>query len=108
MNLAKFSDCSCDWQMGKKKAKSRAGSKVAPAPRGRRSEDEESDSGDLSGTSSEKQRPLETRAELREATQEEASKSLHDFSWIDLTEPDPKYNSAAMHNKRVKTKMRSE
>ena len=70
MNLAKFSDCSCDWQMGKKKAKSRAGSKVAPAPRGRRSEDEESDSGDLSGTSSEKQRLFDTRAELREAKQE--------------------------------------
>ena len=49
-----------------------------------------------------------TESELREATQEEASKALHDFSWIDLTEPDPKYNSAAMHNKRVKTKMRSE
>jgi hypothetical protein len=43
--------------MGKKRAKSRAGSNVAPAPRGRRSEDEESlESGDLSGTSSEKQR----------------------------------------------------
>jgi len=67
---AKFSDCSCDWQMGKKKAKSRAGSKVAPAARDRRSEGEESESGDLSGTSSEKQRLFETRAELREAKQE--------------------------------------
>ena len=67
---AKFSYCSCDWQMGKKKAKSRAGSKVAPAPRGRRSEDEESESGDLSGTSSETQRLFDTRAELREAKQE--------------------------------------
>ena len=56
--------------MGKKKAKSRAGSKVAPAARDRRSEDEESGSGDLSGTSSEKKRLFETRAELREAKQE--------------------------------------
>ena len=45
--------------------------------------------------------PLDTRAELREATQEEASKALHDFSWIDLTEPDPKYNGAAMRNQRL-------
>jgi len=44
---------------------------------------------------------LDTRAQLREATQEEASKALHDFSWIDLTEPDPKYNGAAMPNKRL-------
>ena len=44
---------------------------------------------------------MDTRAELREATQEEASKALHDFSWIDLTEPDPKYNGAAMPNKRL-------
>ena len=87
--------------MDKKKAeaKSRAGSKISPAAR--RSDDEESESGDLSGTSSEKQRPLDTRAELRKATQEEASKELHDLSWIDLTESDPKYNGAAMRNKRL-------
>ena len=89
--------------MDKKKAeaKSRAGSKVSPAARDRRSEDEESESGDLSGTSSEKQRLLDTRAELREAKQEEASKALHDLSWIDLTEPDPKHNGAAMRNERL-------
>jgi hypothetical protein len=44
---------------------------------------------------------LDTRAELREATQEEAINALHDLSWIDLTEPDPKYNGAAMRNKRL-------
>jgi len=60
-------------------AKSRAGSNISPASHDRRSDDEESESGDLSCTSSEKQRPLDTRAELREATQEEASKALHDF-----------------------------
>ena len=89
--------------MGKTQAetKSRAGSNISPAAHDLCSDDEESQSGDLSGTSSEKQRPLDTRAELREATQEEASKALHDFSWIDLTEPDPKYNGAAMHNKRL-------
>ncbi len=27
-----------------------------------------------------------------------ASKAIHDLSWIDLTEPDPKHNSMAMHN----------
>ena len=26
---------------------------------------------------------------------------LHDFSWIDLTEPDPKHNGAAMRNERL-------
>jgi len=89
--------------MDKKKAeaKSCADSKISPAVRDRRSDDEESESGDLSGTSSEKQRPLDTRAELREATQEEASKELHDLSWIDLTEPDPKHNGAAMRNERL-------
>ena len=89
--------------MGKKKAKSRAGSKVAPAPRGRRSEDEESESGDLSGTSSEKQRPLDTRAELMIVL----LLFLQNFGRLRkkrrarLTEPDPKYNDAAMHNKRL-------
>ena len=99
--LPKFSDCSCDWQMDKTQAESRAGSNISPAAHDRCSDDEGSESGDLSGTSSEKQRPLDTRAQLREATQEEASKALHDFSWIDLTEPDPKYNGAAMPNKRL-------
>ena len=87
--------------MDKTQAESRAGSNISPAAHDRCSDDEGSESGDLSGTSSEKQRPLDTRAQLREATQEEASKALHDFSWIDLTEPDPKYNGAAMHNKRL-------
>jgi hypothetical protein len=56
--------------MGKKRAtaKSRAGSQAAA--RARDSEDEESESGALSGTSSEKQRLFETRAQLREAKQE--------------------------------------
>ena len=87
--------------MDKTQAESRAGSNISPAAHDRCSDDEGSESGDLSGTSSEKQRPLDTRAELREATQEEASKALHDFSWIDLTEPDPKYNGAAMRNERL-------
>ena len=87
--------------MDKTQAESRAGSNISPAAHDRCSDDEGSESGDLSGTSSEKQRPLDTRAELREATKEEASRALDDFSWIDLTEPDPKYNGAAMHNKRL-------
>ena len=65
-----FSDCSCDWQMGKK-AKGRVGRHATRAKSGREgSDDEESESGDLSGTSSEKKRLFETRAELREAKQE--------------------------------------
>jgi hypothetical protein len=66
---ATFSDCSCDWQMGKKrgKAKSREGSRTQT---GRDSDAEESESGALSGTSSDQQRLLETRAQLREARQE--------------------------------------
>ena len=65
---ATFSDCSCAWQMGKKKgkAKPRGGSKIDS----RDSDAEESESGALSGTSSEKQRLFETRAQLREAQQE--------------------------------------
>ena len=55
--------------MGKKrgKAKSREGSRTQT---GRDSDAEESESGALSGTSSEKQRLFETRAQLREAKQE--------------------------------------
>ena len=30
-----------------------------------------------------------------------ASKALNDMSWIDLTEPDPKHNGAAMRNERL-------
>jgi len=57
-----FSDCSCDWQMGKK-AKSRVGRHATRTKSGREGSDaEESESGDLSGTSSEKQRLFETRA----------------------------------------------
>ena len=43
------SDCSCDWQMGKKRGKSRKGSKAE-----RDSEEPESETNALSGTSSEK------------------------------------------------------
>ena len=53
--------------MGKKgKAKSRAGSRIES----RDSDAEESESGALSGTSSDQQRLFETRAQLREAQQE--------------------------------------
>jgi hypothetical protein len=42
------------------------------------------------------------KSELQEGTtDEEASKALHDLSWIDLTEPDPKHNGAAMRNERL-------
>jgi hypothetical protein len=42
------------------------------------------------------------KSELQEDTTDEgASKALHDLSWIDLTEPDPKHNGAAMRNKRL-------
>ena len=42
------------------------------------------------------------KSELLEGTtDEEASKALHDLSWIDLTEPDPKHNGAAMRNERL-------
>jgi hypothetical protein len=37
------------------------------------------------------------KTELQEDTTDEgASKALHDLLWIDLTEPDPKHNGAAM------------
>ena len=65
--LPKFSDCSCDWQMDKTH---RAGSNISPAAHDRCSDDEGSESGDLSGTSSEKQRLFDTRAALREAQPE--------------------------------------
>jgi hypothetical protein len=42
------------------------------------------------------------KSELQEdTTDEEASKAIHDLSWIDLTEPDKKYNDAAMRNERL-------
>ena len=42
------------------------------------------------------------KADLQEdATEEEVDKALHDLSWIDITEPDPKHNGAAMRNKRL-------
>jgi hypothetical protein len=42
------------------------------------------------------------KLELQEDTTDEgASKVLHDLSWIDLTEPDPKHNSATMRNERL-------
>jgi hypothetical protein len=42
------------------------------------------------------------KSDLQEdVTDEAASKAFHDLSWIDLTEPDPKYNGAAMRNERL-------
>ena len=42
------------------------------------------------------------QADLQEdATEEEMDKAIHDLSWIDITEPDPKHNGAAMRNKRL-------
>ena len=42
------------------------------------------------------------KSELQEdMTDEGASKVLHDLSWIDLTEPDPKHNGTAMRNERL-------
>ena len=64
-----FSDCSCDWQMGKKKGRVQKHATRAKSAR-EGSDAEESESGDLSGTSSEKQRLFDTRAELRKAKQE--------------------------------------
>ena len=63
------SDYPCDWQMGGKK-KDRAAQETLvakPAPRGRDSEDAGSETSMKSGTSSEKRRLAQTRAELREA-----------------------------------------
>jgi hypothetical protein len=41
-------------------------------------------------------------AELQEDTTDEgASKTFQDLSWIDLTEPDPKHNGAEMRNERL-------
>ena len=67
-SLPKFSDCSCDWQMGKKKGRVQKHATRAKSARG--SDAEESESGDLSGTSSEKQRLFDARAALREAQPE--------------------------------------
>jgi hypothetical protein len=67
--LLMFSDCSCDWQMGKKNGRvQKHATRAQSASEG--SDAEESESGDLSGTNSEKQRLFDTRAELREAKQE--------------------------------------
>jgi hypothetical protein len=42
------------------------------------------------------------KSELQEDTTDEGvNKALHDLSWIDLTEPDPKHNGAAMRNERL-------
>ena len=42
------------------------------------------------------------KSELQAETSDEAaSKTLHDLSWIDLTESDPKYNDAAIRNERL-------
>jgi hypothetical protein len=42
------------------------------------------------------------KSEMQEDTTDEgASKSIHDLSWIDLTEPDPKHNGAAMRNELI-------
>ena len=66
-----FSDCSCDLQMGKK-AKCRVQRHATSAKSGREGSDaEEFESGDLSGTSSEKQRLIDSRDTLREAKQED-------------------------------------
>ena len=65
-------DCPCDWQMGGKKtgregrAAGRA-TKARPVTSGRDSEDAESETGAMSGTSSEKRHLAQTRAALREA-----------------------------------------
>ena len=42
------------------------------------------------------------KSELQEdTTDEEASKALHDLSWIDLTEPEKKNNGAAMRKRAI-------
>jgi hypothetical protein len=64
-----FSDCSCDWQMGRKKGRVQKHATRAKSVRDD-SDAEKSESGDLSGTSSEKQRLLITKTQLREAQQE--------------------------------------
>ena len=66
--VAGFSDCACDWQMGSKKK--RSAQPVKPVARRRDSEDDESEISAMSGTSDDKQRLAQTRAELREAGQE--------------------------------------
>jgi hypothetical protein len=60
----KFSECSCDWQMGKKEIR-------APSPHYDDGDSqEESETSEMSGTSSEKRRLDSTREEFREAGQE--------------------------------------
>ena len=56
-----FSDFFCDWQMGKKKGRVQKHATRAKSAR-EGSDAEESESGDLSGTSSEKQRLFDTRS----------------------------------------------
>jgi hypothetical protein len=69
--LLRFSDCSCDWQMGKKKGHSSGkqthAKRSESRERGRDSEDAESETSAMSGTSSDKRRLAQTRSELREA-----------------------------------------
>ena len=66
-NPVLFSDCACDWQMGgsKKKGQDRSVQPVKPMARRRDSEDEESEISAMIGTSDDKQRLAQTRAELR-------------------------------------------
>ena len=77
--------------MGKKgKAKSRAGSRIES----RDSDAEESESGALSGTSSDQQRLFETRAQLREAHQE-SLRLAADFDEADEDDDDDYDETAA-------------
>ena len=100
---ATFSDCSCDWQMGKKgKAKSRAGSRIES----RDSDAEESESGALSGTSSDQQRLFETRAQLREAHQE-SLRLAADFDEADEDDDDDYDETAAQTAEDELAKLRT-
>ncbi len=91
-----FSDCSCAWQMGKKKGRvQKHATRTKSAHEG--SDAEESESGALSGASSEKQRLFETRAQLREAQQESlrlAGKIAEDDE-ADEDDDDDDYETAA-------------
>jgi hypothetical protein len=100
---ATFSDCSCDWQIGKKgKAKSRAGSRIES----RDSDAEESESGALSGTSSDQQRLFETRAQLREAHQE-SLRLAADFDEADEDDDDDYDETAAQTAEDELAKLRT-
>ncbi len=80
-----FSDCSCDWQMGRKKG--RVQKHATRAKSARDSDAQESESNDLSGTSSEKQRLFDTRAALREA-QPESLRLAGDIAEDDVADDD--------------------